>query len=146
MQEQLSGTDRRVFPDTAIELILAKQLASYLALPMIITDADGDLVFFNEPAEGVLGLRFEETGQIPLNERVEALFIRDENGDVMPYDEVPIVQALRGARPIHRRLLVRSLDNAERRVETTSFPLNRRDGTLVGVVVVFWERSARASG
>ena len=145
MQEQLTAA-HRVFPDTAIELILAKQLASYLALPMIITDAQGDLVFFNEPAEEVLGLRFEETGQIPLTERVAALFVRDENGEVMPYDDVPIVQALKQARPVYRRLLVRGLDSVDRRVETTSFPLNRRDGTLVGVVVVFWERSARASG
>jgi PAS domain-containing protein len=145
MQEQVTAP-HRVFPDTAIELILAKQLASYLALPMIITDAQGDLVFFNEPAEEVLGLRFESTGQIPLSERVAALFVRDERGEVMPYDDVPIVQALREARPIYRRLVVRGLDNVDRRVETTSFPLNRRDGTLVGVVVVFWERSARVSG
>ena len=145
MQEQLTES-RRVFPDRAIELVLAKQLASYLALPMIITDSDGDLVFFNEPAEAVLGLRFDSTGQIPLNERVAALFVRDEHGEALPYDEVPIVQALRDARPIYRRLLVRGLDNVDRRVETTSFPLTRRDGILVGAVVVFWERSARASG
>jgi len=144
MHEQLTDA-HRVFPDTAIELILAKQLASYLALPMIITDAQGDLVFFNEPAEDLLGLRFEETGQIPLDERVAALFVRDETGEAMPYDEVPIVQALRDARPVHRRLVVRALDTVDRRVETTTIPLNRRDGTLVGVVVVFWERSARTS-
>src|SRR5437762_13527270 len=61
------------FPDTPIELILARQVASYLTLAIILTDADGDLVFYNEPAEELLGLRFDHTGPLPLSDRVAAL-------------------------------------------------------------------------
>ena len=37
-----------------IELILTRQLASYLATPVFIVDAIGTLVFYNEPAEVIL--------------------------------------------------------------------------------------------
>src|SRR4029453_4991519 len=48
-----------------IELILARQLATHLAMPIFLVDADGTLVFFNEPAERILGRRFDETGEMP---------------------------------------------------------------------------------
>ena len=37
-----------------IELILTRQLASQLAMPVFLTDHDGTLVFYNEAAEAVL--------------------------------------------------------------------------------------------
>ena len=139
-------TTRPGFPDTPIELILARQVASYLTLPMVITYADGDLVFYNEPAEGLLGLTFDNTGQIPLSERVQALTLRDEVGLPVAYDDVPLVRALQEARPDYRRLILRGLDGVDRPIETTAFPLTRSDGTLVGGVAIFWERPSAASG
>jgi hypothetical protein len=43
-----------------IQLILARQLASCVAAPIMLMDADGTLVFFNEPAEAILNQRFDE--------------------------------------------------------------------------------------
>jgi PAS domain-containing protein len=143
--ELVTGT-RLGFPDTPIELILARQVASYLALPIILTDADGDLVFYNEPAEELLGLRFDNTGPLPLIERVQALTLRDEGGSPMPFEDVPLVRALKDAHPDNQRLILRGLDGIDRPVETTAFPLTRRDGTLVGGVAVFWERPPSESG
>ena len=51
-----------------IELILTRHLASNLAMPIFLVDADGTLIFYNEPAERLLGMRFEETGEMPANE------------------------------------------------------------------------------
>ena len=45
-----------------IELILARQLATTLAMATFLVDPDGTLVFYNEPAERLLGLRFEIGG------------------------------------------------------------------------------------
>ena len=47
-----------------IEIILNRQLADCLSIPVFITDTDGNLIFYNEHAEEVLGKRFEETGEI----------------------------------------------------------------------------------
>ena len=45
-----------------IELILLRQLASYLDMPIFVVDAEGRLVYYNEPAEPLLGVRFDEVG------------------------------------------------------------------------------------
>jgi len=54
-----------------IEVILIRQLASYLAMPMVIVNPVGTLIFYNEPAEELLAMRFEETGEMPEDEWVE---------------------------------------------------------------------------
>ena len=45
-----------------VEMILARQLASFLALPIFLVGIDGGLIYYNEPAETILGCRFEEPG------------------------------------------------------------------------------------
>jgi hypothetical protein len=48
-----------------IQLILTRQLAGYLSVPVFLVGPNGDLLFYNEPAEILLGKRFEETGPMP---------------------------------------------------------------------------------
>jgi len=51
-----------------IQIILARQLASSLAMPILIVDADGTLIYYNEPAETIFNQRFDETGEMPAAE------------------------------------------------------------------------------
>ena len=44
-----------------IQIILIRQLAGYLSVPLFLVDPKGDLLFYNEPAEAILGRRFEIT-------------------------------------------------------------------------------------
>ena len=53
-----------------IEVILMRELAGHLATPIFVVNADGDLLFYNEPAEKLLGSRFDESG--PMTFRVAA--------------------------------------------------------------------------
>ena len=55
-------------PSYEIEIILNRQLADCLSIPVFITDTKGNLIFYNEPAEELLGQRFEETGEMPVEE------------------------------------------------------------------------------
>ena len=48
-----------------IQIILTRQLAGYLSVPLFLVDPKGDLLYYNEPAEAILGRRFEETGAMP---------------------------------------------------------------------------------
>ena len=48
-----------------IQIILTRQLAGYLSVPLFLVDPKGDLLFYNEPAEAILGRRFDETGAMP---------------------------------------------------------------------------------
>ena len=47
-----------------IQIILMRQLAGYLSVPLFLVGPKGDLLFYNEPAEAILGRRFDETGAI----------------------------------------------------------------------------------
>jgi hypothetical protein len=45
----------RIEPQKNVVLILARGFAEQLATPMLIADAAGRLVFYNEPAEETIG-------------------------------------------------------------------------------------------
>ena len=64
-----------------IEVILMRQTASYLAMPIFVVDPKGNLVYFNEPAEELLGLRYEEVGEMPAEEWSTIFVPTDKNGD-----------------------------------------------------------------
>jgi PAS domain-containing protein len=123
-----------------MELILMRQLASCLAVPVVISDANGDLVFFNEPAESLLGRRFDEVDALPVDERQWMFRFRDESGASLPNNQRPLVVALRQRRPMHRRVWARALDGTDQAWEVTAFPLEAAGGRLVGAVAMFWER------
>lgn len=117
-----------------------RQLASGMAVPILIADNDGDLLFFNEAAEVLLGRRFDEVGDLPLDERRRLLAFRDENGNPIPDDQPPLVVALREQRPVHRRVWMRGFDGGDRAIEVTAFPLVGGGGHLIGGVAMFWAR------
>lgn len=122
-----------------IELILMRQLAGYLATPIMIASQEGVLVFYNAPAEAVLGRRFAETGEMPLAEWMRQVHLFDEDGSLIPPAERPLPTALRERRPVHRRIVVESADGRRRRVETTVMPLEGQSGRLLGAAIIFWE-------
>src|SRR5438105_4624913 len=70
-------------------LILAREFASALAMPMFVADGDGNLVFYNEPAEEVLGKSFAEVGEISAEEWTNLFDPRDASGKPMPFGERP---------------------------------------------------------
>ncbi len=128
-----------VMSQHAIEVILTRQLAEYLAVPVFIIDQEGALVFYNEPAERILGMRFEETGQMPAERWGTAFLPRDEEGTVIPLDEVPLLVSLREAKPTRARLFITGLDNVRRKIEIGSWPLIGHGGRMLGAVAMLWE-------
>jgi PAS domain-containing protein len=121
-----------------IELILVRHLASRLAVPVFVVDRAGDLVFFNEPAETVLGRRFEEIRSMPFDDWTTAFL--PSTGDLpLAVDELPLVVALRQAVPAHRTFEIQAGDGERRTIETTAFPLLATGGELVGAVAMFWQ-------
>jgi len=61
-----------------VEMILARQLTGYLSVPVILVDTAGTVVFYNEPAERMLGVRFEETGRIEREETDRLVELSDD--------------------------------------------------------------------
>ena len=125
----------------AVEMILVRQLAGYLFVPALVMDTTGTVVFYNEPAERILGVRFEETGRIG-PEEVERLIELSDDPTAGPDDAGrPLVTALQQRRPAHaRRWLLRRSDRVRLQVELTAFPVIDQEDRLLGAVAMFWER------
>ena len=122
-----------------IEVILIRQLASYLSVPILIVDPMGTLLFYNEPAEQLLAMRFEETGEIPADEWINSLKLTDAHGMPVAPEGDPLMIALHERRPAHGELWGQGRDGVRRHVEATAFPVIGQAGRHLGAVAMFWE-------
>jgi PAS domain-containing protein len=119
-------------------LILAREFASNLATPTLIADDRGQLVFYNEAAEDVLGSRFAETGELPLDEWTTSFDPRTSESEPLPPERRPARIALDERRAAHERFRITSRDGVERDVAVTAFPLFAHADEFVGIVAIFW--------
>lgn len=126
----------------AIELILMRQLASGLATPIFLVDPRGDLLFYNEPAEAILGCRFDETGALPVEQWSTMFVPTDAAGRALPPEALPLVMAMTDRRPAHRAFWIEGMDSVSRHIEVTAFPLIGQADRMVGAVAIFWERAS----
>jgi PAS domain-containing protein len=120
-------------------LILAREFASKLATPTFVNDAEGTLVYYNEPAEVVLGRSFAEAGEMPAEQWSSMFSVERLDGSPMPLEEIPGGIALLQHRPAHASLRMIGLDGVRRELSVTAFPLLAHKDELVGVVNIFWE-------
>src|SRR4029079_8757774 len=100
----------------------------------------GDLLFFNEAAEQLLGQRFDDVGSISLGDARRTLSFRDLEGHELTLDQTPLLVALRERRSVHRLLRINALDGRDHDIEVTAFPLLSGGGHLIGGVAMFWLR------
>jgi PAS domain-containing protein len=126
-------------PAYEIEIILNRQLADCLSIPVFITDTDGNLIFYNEPAEQILGKRFEETGEMPVEEWSTIFKPLDEAGKPLPPEELPLVQTLDDEYPHHKSFRIESLKGEWQNISVTSYPIISRTGKFIGAVAIFWK-------
>jgi PAS domain-containing protein len=122
-----------------IELILLRQWASHLMLPIFLIGMDGELLFYNEPAEALLGMRFDEAGEMPLAKLATIFKSTNPDGSPIPSEELPIAVALMQRQPAHRVLRIEALDGESRTIEITAIPLTGQGGRDIGAVSFFWE-------
>jgi PAS domain-containing protein len=130
----------------SVVLILAREFATRLATPMFITDADGNLIFFNEPAEQVVGRAFADSGEMPAAEWRALFKVEDPEGKPMPLEKLPSGIALNERRPSHANLTVLWPDGRYREIAVTAFPLFSRTAEFEGAVIVFWEEPGAPAG
>jgi PAS domain-containing protein len=128
-----------------LELILARNLMSSLSTPAFLVDEGGVLVFYNEAAGILLGKRFEELGTVPQREWGALFGPFGDDGEPVPYDELPLVSAVRSGRPAHAELTIRSADGAEHAVEAAAVPILTAHGSR-GALAMLWPSEARGAG
>lgn len=122
-----------------IEVILTRELASYLVTAVFVVDPDGELIFYNEPAELLLGTRFDETGPMAMSDWTSMFSATDDDDRPLAPEELPLVVAVQHGRPEHGRFWIRGLDGDRRLLEVTAIPLLGQAGRHVGAAALFWE-------
>ena len=119
-------------------LILAREFAAELAVPVLVSDAEGRLVYFNETAEEVLGRSFAESGELPASQWAATFTVRGEHGGPVELGEMPAGVALLEQRPAHGTLQIVGLDEVRRTIEVTAIPLLASRDEPIGVMAIFW--------
>ena len=123
----------------SIQLILARQLASCVAMPILLLDAQGNLVFYNEQAEDILRQRYDETGEISADELLRLLEVVDEERKPIPPEERPTRITRRERRAVTRTVWMRAGDSPWRHLQATAVPLIGDCDEMLGIMHFFWE-------
>ena len=126
-------------PAYPIEIVLNRQLADCLSMPVFITDTAGNLIFYNEAAEKLLGTRFEETGEMKVETWATIFKQQDDDGNLIPPEELPLVRTLRNQYPHHKTFWIVSLLGKTEKISVTAYPIIGRAGNFLGAVAIFWE-------
>ena len=143
-------------------LIDARSFAERLSTPTLITDAIGNLVYYNEAAEVLLGKSFAEAGEMPADTWHTLFTVRHVDGRPMPLeemsfetwttqfrprhpngtpmktDEIPLAAAVLHRRPAHGALRILGSDGVDRTIEATGLPIFTGDKEPAGVMALFW--------
>lgn len=123
-------------------LILARGLADEVASAMFLVDAEGTLVYFNDPAAQILGRSFGETGEIKMQEWSTAFMPQSTDGKPLDPDALPLVVAVKHRRISHRAFRIQGADGEWREIAATALPLFAGQREFVGALAIFWENGA----
>ena len=122
-----------------IQLILARQLASCLAMPILLVDTEGTLVYYNEPAEMILNQRFEETGEIAADTWSTLFALTDEKRKPIAQEDRPTMLALSQRKPVSRTVWMQCGHRDWKHTHITAFPLIGERRQFLGAQMIFWE-------
>ena len=122
-----------------IEIILNRQLADCMSIPVFITDTVGNLIFYNESAEEILGKRFEDTGEMPVEQWANDFKPVDDKGNALSPDDLPLVKTLKHGTPFHKSFQIQSMQGQAQKISVTSYPIIGRTGVMLGAVALFWK-------
>jgi hypothetical protein len=109
-------------------------------VPLFLVGPDGDLLFYNEPAENIFGRRFDQTGALSAKEWSSTFTPEDSEGHVI-LEDMPLVITMTKKRPAYKRFFIRGLDGVRRHVEVASIPIAGLHGEFLGGAALFWEVS-----
>ena len=122
----------------SLVLILAREFAANLATPVYVADADGMVVYFNEPAERIGGRSYAESGEMSIRQWTLLLRPRSIDGGTLERRDMPGGIAFVERRPAHSQLRITALDGVERAIAITAFPLFGPAEAFHGIMVIFW--------
>jgi PAS domain-containing protein len=128
-----------------LELILARNFLTSLSTPAFLVDEPGNLIFYNEAAGALLGISFEESGQMEASEWSRTLSPFGETGEPMSIEEREMTKTLRRGRPAHGHFKIRSTKGEEYEIEASALPIVA-EGGQAGAMIFFWTQNNSRGG
>jgi PAS domain-containing protein len=120
-----------------IELIQARSLIASLSTAAFLVDEAGNLLFYNEAAEGLLGLRFDEAGEMAPEVWGSRFRPRRPGGEELAVEELPLTVALREGQPGHALMEITGADGRDRQIAVSAIPIRGQFGQP-GAFAIFW--------
>jgi hypothetical protein len=122
-----------------IEIILSRQFSDCLSIPIFIVDPMGNLDFYNDPAEDLLGSNYNETGSLPVSVWSTIFKPQDDHGNFLPPNDLPLVETLTKKLPAHGTFWITNLNGPMYKISVTSFPIMGRPDRFLGAMAIFWK-------
>jgi PAS domain-containing protein len=120
-----------------IELIQARSLIASLSTAAFLVDEVGNLLFYNEAAEELLGMPFEEAGEMAPDEWGSRFTPREPGGRELAVEELPLTIALRQGLPGHARMEITGADGEDHQIAVSAIPIRGQSGQN-GAFAIFW--------
>lgn len=121
-----------------LELILARNLLTSISTPAFLVSRDGAMLFYNEAAGALLGVPFEEIGQLPSDEWIGSFGPFDADGNTIPLEELALTKALRDGRPSHSNFTIRAKAGQEHEIAASGMPIVSSEHGASGAIIFFW--------
>lgn len=125
-------------PQKPLELILARNLLTSLSTPAFLVSREGAMLFYNEAAGALLGVPFEDVGQLDPETWMGSFGPFDGDGNAMALDELPLTKALRDGRPSHSRFTIRSSRGTTHEIAASGMPIVSSEHGASGAIIFFW--------
>ena len=120
-----------------IELIQARSLIASLSTAAFLVDEAGTLLFYNGAAGELLGIQFDQAGELPADDWGSRFRPRVPGGRELAVEELPLTIALRDGEPGHAHMEITGADGDDRRIAVSAIPIRGRSGQH-GAFAIFW--------
>jgi two-component system, OmpR family, phosphate regulon sensor histidine kinase PhoR len=132
--QRLTDTDRRLIE----ERNRLRAIVDTSPVGILVMTRDEHIALANPAAEALLGQTMSRSVPASSYSIVPRLFRTD--GTPYPYDDLPIVRALRhGATIVGSEVVLRRPNGRENRFLVNAAPIREPDGTVVGSVAIFFD-------
>jgi PAS domain-containing protein len=121
-----------------IELIQARSLIASLSTAAFLVDEAGTLLFYNAAAEELLGMRFQEAGEMAPDEWGTRFRPREPGGRELEVEELPLTVALREGLAGHTQMEITAADGEDRQIAVSAIPILGQSGQH-GAFAIFWQ-------
>lgn len=122
-----------------IELIQARSLIATLSTAAFLVDEKGTLLYYNAAAAELLGVRFEDAGEMPAEDWGTRFRPREPGGHELSVDELPLTIALREGEPGHAVMEITGADGKDHQIAVSAIPIRGQSGQH-GAFAIFWPR------